>query len=77
MLNMSDFIKLALEGNGVQNDSQDVWVTVEDEQYTVSVSDVLDHEETEPFEASCALEDDIEHPAWDDLYRQYCEAQED
>lgn len=74
MKNFEDFIKEALEGNGVQNDSTDVWVEVGGEQYTVRVSDVLDHEEKEPFEASLTLEADMGHPAWETLYDQYIAA---
>ena len=73
MMNFNNFQKTALEGNGIQNDSTDVWVEVDGEQYTVSVQDVLGREEKEPFEASAALEDDLEHPAWEDLYSQYVE----
>lgn len=74
MKNFEDFVKEALEGSGVQNDEKDVWVEVDGEQYTVRVSDVLDHEEKEPFEASLTLEDDLEHPAWETLYDQYIAA---
>lgn len=41
---MSEFIKKALAGNGVQNDAIDVWVDVNGEQYTVPIRDVLDHD---------------------------------
>lgn len=41
------------------------------EQYTVDISDVLDHEETEPFEASDALESNLDADAWTELYNQY------
>lgn len=71
MRNFEDFIKEALKGNGVQNDSQDVRVDVDGEQYTVTVSDVLDHEEIEAFEASYTLEGDTGHSAWDKLYDLY------
>ncbi len=71
MKNLEDFIKEAIEGNGVQNDENDVWIEVEGEQYTVRVSDVLDHEEKVPFEASYELEGNTDHPAWTDLYEQY------
>ena len=72
MLKFREFIEKALEGNGVQNDSSDVWVVVDGVQCTVSIDDVLDHEETEPFEASAYLESNLDAPAWDDLYEQYC-----
>ena len=49
MLKFREFIEKALGGNGVQNDSSDVWVVVDGVQCTVSIDDVLDHEETEPF----------------------------
>ena len=72
MLKFNEFIEKALEGNGVQNDSSFVWVDVDGFQFTVSIDDVLDHEETEPFEASAYLEDNLDSPAWDYLYEQYC-----
>lgn len=64
-----EFIKKAIE-NGVQNDSTSVWVVVDGVQYTVSINDVLDHEETVPFEASDYLEKNLDASAWDDLYEQ-------
>lgn len=73
MMDFENFQKEALAGNGVQNDSSAVWVEVEGKQYTVDINEVLDHEEQEPFEASCALEDDLDHEAWENLYDQYCE----
>lgn len=72
MLKFREFIEKALGGNGVQNDSSDVWVVVDGVQCTVSIDDVLDHEETEPFEASAYLESNLDAPAWDDLYEHYC-----
>lgn len=48
-----------------------VWVEVDGKQYTVGISDVLDHEETEPFEASAELESDLDADAWNELYSQY------
>ena len=66
-----EFIQKAIAGNGVQNDSTDVWVVVDGVQYTVSVDDVLDHEETEPFEASDYLERNLDAPAWNFLYAVY------
>lgn len=71
MMDLREFQQLALAENGVQNDADNVWVVVEGKQYTVDINDVLDHEEEEPFEASCALEDDLDHEAWEDLYNQY------
>ena len=71
MLKFNEFIEKALEGNGVQNDSSDAWVVVDGVQFTVQIDDVLDHEETEPFEASAYLESNIDAPAWDYLYEQY------
>lgn len=61
----------ALKGNGVQNDAANVWVDVDGKQYTVDISDVLDHEEAEPFEASAELESDLDADAWEELYSQY------
>lgn len=71
MKNFEDFVKDAIDGNGIQNDENVVWVEVEGRQYTVNISDVLDHDEVEPFEASYALERNFEHPVWEDLYGQY------
>mgnify|MGYP006918889722 CR=1 FL=1 len=71
MLSKNDFIDSALKGNGVQNDERDVWVNVDGEQYTVSIDGVLDHEETEPFEASSYLENNLDADVWDNLYDQY------
>ena len=73
MLNFKEFIEKALEGNGVQNDEKHVWINVCGEQYTVSVQSVLGREEQEPFEASYALENDLEHEAWEDFYESYKE----
>ena len=73
MLNFKEFIEKALEGNGVQNDEKDVWINVNGEQYTLSVESVLGREEQEPFEASYALENDLEHEAWEDFYDSYKE----
>ena len=77
MLKFREFIEKALEGNGVQNDSSYVWVEFDGVQFTVQIDDVLDHEETEPFEASDYLESNLDSPAWDDLYEQYCEEVEE
>lgn len=71
MLNFKDFIEKALEGNGVQNDEKNVWVEVEEEQYTVSIKNALGREEQEPFEASYTLENNPEHEAWEELYDEY------
>ena len=71
MRSFESFLEEALRGSGVQNDSQDVWVEVDGEQYTVKVSDVLGREETEAFEASYILEEDASHEAWKELYSQY------
>lgn len=73
MLNFKEFIEKALEENGVQNDEKNIWVEVEGEQYTISVENVLRREEREPFEASYALENDLEHEAWEELYDSYKE----
>ena len=72
-----EFIKKATTGNGVQNDATNVWVVVDGVQCTVYIDDVLDHEETEPFEASDYLESNLDASAWDDLYEQYCEEVEE
>ena len=70
-IDFSDFIREAEEGNGVQNDSEQVWVEVRGNQYTIPIDSVLDHEEETPFEASMELENNHDHEAWDDLYQQY------
>lgn len=70
-IGFEEFQKKALDGNGVQNDAANVWVEVDGKQYTVGISDVLDHEETEPFEASDALESNLDADAWNELYSQY------
>ena len=72
MKTLEQFIEEALKGNGVQNDSTDVWVVVDGNQYTVSVNDVLGRKEKEPFEASFYLENNTDSTAWNDLYEQYC-----
>lgn len=72
-IDLLDFIREAEEGNGVQNDSEQVWVEVRGNQYTIPIGNVLDHEEETPFEASMELENNHDHEAWDDLYQQYLE----
>lgn len=71
VMDFDSFQQEALKGNGVQNDAANVWVEVDGKQYTVDISDVLDHEETEPFEASAELESDLDAEAWTELYNQY------
>lgn len=73
MKSFKEFVEEALKENGVQNDDQDVWVMVDGEQYTVSVESVLGREEHEPFEASYALENNLEHETWEDFYDSYRE----
>lgn len=68
-----DFQAEALDGNGVENDADQVWVNVGGKQYTIDISWVLDHEEVHPFDASCYLEDHLDAEAWDDLYEMYLE----
>lgn len=71
--NKEEFIKEALKDNGVQSDSSEVWVNIDGINYIVSIEDVLDHEETEPFEASVYLESNLEASGWDALYAKYLE----
>ena len=71
VMDFDSFKQEALKENGVQNDAANVWVEVDGKQYTVDISDVLDHEEAEPFEASAELESDLDADAWEELYRQY------
>lgn len=70
-ISFEEFQKKALDGNGVQNDAANVWVEVDGKQYTIDIFDVLDHEEAEPFEASDALESNLDADAWTELYSQY------
>ena len=70
-IDLLDFIREAEEGNGVQNDSEQVWVEVRGNQYTIPIDSVLDHDEETPFEASMELENNHDHEAWDELYSQY------
>lgn len=70
-MDFDSFQQEAIKGNGVQNDAANVWVDVDGKQYTVDISDVLDHEEAEPFEASDALESNLDADAWTELYSQY------
>ena len=72
-IDLLDFIREAEEGNGVQNDSEQVWVEVRGNQYIIPIGNVLDHEEKTPFEASMELENNHDYEAWDDLYQQYLE----
>jgi hypothetical protein len=72
-IDLLDFIREAEEGNGVQNDSEQVWVEVRGNQYTIPIDSVLDHDEETPFEASMELENNHDHEAWSDLYQQYLE----
>lgn len=71
VMDFDSFQQEALKGNGVQNDAANVWVDVDGKQYTVDIFDVLDHEETEPFEASAELESDLDAEAWTELYSLY------
>ena len=70
-IDLLDFIREAEEGNGIQNDSEQVWVEVRGNQYTIPIDSVLDHDEETPFEASMELENNHDHEAWDELYSQY------
>lgn len=63
-IDLLDFIREAEEGNGVQNDSEQVWVEVRGNQYTIPIDSVLDHDEETPFEASMELENNHDHEAW-------------
>lgn len=71
VMDFDSFQHESLKGNGVQNDAANVWVDVDGKQYSVDISDVLDHEEAEPFEASDALESNFDAEAWTELYSQY------
>lgn len=71
LMGFEEFQCIAVEGAGVQNDSENVWVEVGGIVCTIPMSDVLDHEESEPFEASAFLESNLTAPAWDKLYEEY------
>ena len=62
VMDFDSFQHESLKGNGVQNDAANVWVDVDGKQY---------HEEAEPFEASDALESNLDAEAWTELYSQY------
>lgn len=70
LLSQEEFISEAIE-NGVQNDSTLVFVTVRGNQYAVGVTEVLDHDEVEPFEASDFMENHPDADAWEILYGTY------
>lgn len=70
-MSFGNFQKDALGGNGVQNDSNTVWVEVGGFQYCIGIDEVLYHKEAEPFEASIFLEENIDADAWEDLYQKY------
>lgn len=71
IMTKEEFINEALKGDGVQNDSSEIWVNVDGNIYSVLIDDVLDPEEIEFFEASSFLEDNLDLSAWDDLYELY------
>lgn len=71
IMTKEEFIKEALKGDGVQNDSSELWVNVDGNNYSVLIDDVLDDNEREFFDASSFLEDNLDLSAWDDLYELY------
>lgn len=63
-----EFIKNA----SIENDSTNIWATVNGIQGNISIDEVMNGKpETEPFEASTILENNQDHPAWDNLYEDY------
>lgn len=70
-MSFEDFQKEALAENGVQNDSNTAWVEVGGFQYCIGIDEVLDHKESEPFEASIFLEENLDADAWEYLYQKY------
>lgn len=72
-LTLAGFIQLATQGNGVENDSTNVWVNINDVQYNVNYENMEIHEE-EPFDLSCYLEDHHDHEIWNMLYNEYLES---
>lgn len=74
MLSIDEFIDEAIDNDIIDNDDKNVWVTVQGEQHSITVIDVLGREEQEPFEAAYALEEDRNHEAWESLYEQYTES---
>lgn len=71
MLDLNDFQKEALKGDGIANDADDLWVNVAGRYYRIPTNNVLGRKEREPFEASLFLENHLDADAWDDLYAEY------
>lgn len=71
MLDLDDFQKEALKGDGIANDADDLWVNVAGRYYRIPTNNVLGRKEREPFEASLFLENHLDADAWDDLYAEY------
>ena len=72
-LTQAAFIHLAMQGNGVENDSTNVWVNVNGVQYNVNYEN-MEIDEEEPFGLSCYLEDNPHHEIWDMLYDEYLDS---
>ena len=72
-LTQDAFIHLATQGNGVENDSTNVWVNINGSQYNVNYEN-MEIDEVEPFDLSCYLEDHHDHEIWNMLYDQYLES---
>ena len=63
-----EFMKVA----NLENDSNNLWVTVNGIQANISIDEVMNGKpEKEPFEASTILENNPDHSAWDSLYDNY------
>lgn len=72
-LTRNAFTQLALSGNGVENDSTNVWVYINGSQINVNYENMA-IDEVEPFELACYLEDNSDHEIWDMLYDEYLES---
>lgn len=70
------FIDQAMINGGVYNDTQNVWVVIDNIQYTIAIENVVTKEEY-PFQASEIMEEDYNHIGWDMLYNQYISAQKE
>lgn len=66
-----EFFEVALEGSGVQNDENDVWIEVDGVTYFSTVFSVLGRCENFPFEASGFLESHRSSSVWLDFYDDY------
>lgn len=71
LLDFYKFTRAACAGDGIQNDSTSVWVTVEDARCTVPIRDIPGLDETVSLDAPRYLEEHTDSEAWMSLYEQY------